>query len=98
MRGRAVNVHRPLGRMLWVNQYRALLHERGEGEAGKVVLLANLPYVRAHRQVTLMQYDLPASPALAVCIVQLRNNLRNGVPGVVPFPALPGGDGTVFVW
>ena len=61
--------------------------------AGNVVLLANLSYVRADKQVALRQYDLPVDQVL-VWIVQLRNNLSGGIPGMASFPGLPGGVGT----
>lgn len=89
MQGRAVNFVRPPGWNQWVDRYRGLLQENGEGEAGNVIVQAGVPYVLADRQGPLMHYDLLAAQALVLWVAQLRFNLRDGIAGIASFPVLP---------
>ena len=75
MQGRADNFLRPPGWNHWVDRYRGLLQQHGQGEEGNVIVQAGLPYVLDDRQDPLMQYDLLAAQALAFWVAQLRCNL-----------------------
>lgn len=50
---------------------------------------AGLTYVLADRQGSLIQYGLMAAQVLALWVAQFCCNIRDGIAGIAPFPALP---------
>ena len=66
----------------WVSHYKTLLRANNITAEGTVIH----KYIEIQRQEVIMALDQQTQQAIRMWIIGLRNNRREGVPGVLPLP------------